>query len=306
LTYYKIIDTNLSVCFEDSPMDQPSKEIQYAHYQSGRWETIESGVVVEQPVSLTVNGKIWVTWMCTPLDLEALAVGFLYNENVISHVGDIESIRVCPTHENVDVWLNRSVEEPTAWRRTSGCTGGVTSADPEDIQPVSKNGIVLSPQTVQTIIHKLFESQALYRQVGGVHTSALTDGSQILVIAEDIGRHNTLDKIAGSCLLKGVDPTGKVLLSTGRISSEMLQKAARMGVSVVISRTSPTSQSIQLARRMGITLIGYARRGSFNVYTHPQRIMTGTMPAGSEAEVDATIPVQDSDEHIAESEDAKE
>jgi FdhD protein len=91
-------------------------------------------------------------------------------------------------------------------------------------------------------------------------------------VAEDIGRHNTLDKIAGWILLKGIDLSQRFLLTTGRISSEMLQKAARLSASVVISRTSPSSLSIQLADAFGITLIGYARRNRFNIYTHPRRI----------------------------------
>ena len=93
-----------------------------------------------------------------------------------------------------------------------------------------------------------------------------------MLVAEDIGRHNTLDKIAGLCLMKNIQPQTRILLTTGRISSEMLQKAARMNVPIVISRTSPSSLSIQMAERYGITLIGYARRHRFNVYTDLQRI----------------------------------
>jgi FdhD protein len=92
------------------------------------------------------------------------------------------------------------------------------------------------------------------------------------VIAEDIGRHNSVDKIAGKCLLEDIRMSRKFLLTTGRISSEMLQKSSRIGASIVVSRTSPSSLSIELADRFGITLIGYARRDRFNVYTHPDRI----------------------------------
>jgi len=98
-----------------------------------------------------------------------------------------------------------------------------------------------------------------------------SDGKQIVLVAEDIGRHNTLDKLAGMCLLQNSWPEPRILITTGRISSEMLQKAARMGAPILISRTSPSSLSIEMAERYGITLIGYARRQRFNVYTHPQR-----------------------------------
>ncbi len=124
------------------------------------------------------------------------------------------------------------------------------------------------------LIQLVFEAQDLYRQSGGVHTSALSDGQRLLVVAEDIGRHNTLDKIAGRCLLEDIRPERRILLTTGRVSSEMLQKTARLGADVVISRTSPSSLAIDLADRWGITLIGYARRDRFNVYTHPHRILS--------------------------------
>jgi FdhD protein len=216
--------------------------------------------------------------MCTPMDLEALAVGFLYNESLIQSKDEIASVRVCPTLDNIDIWLHHGVDQPRIWRRTSGCAAGATGADMDLIKTSIKKEIYLSPEAIQDLIQKLFESQELYREVGGVHTSALSNGRDILVKAEDIGRHNTIDKIAGRCLLAGIDPSGGLLLSTGRISSEMLQKAARMGIAIVISRTSPTSLSMQLAERLGITLIGYARRVSFNVYTHPERVLPIPQP----------------------------
>ena len=118
----------------------------------------------------------------------------------------------------------------------------------------------------------LFESQELYRETGGVHTSALSDGKRILLSAEDIGRHNTLDKIAGLCVMNNLWPDVRILITTGRISSEMLQKAARLHTPILISRTSPSSLSIEMAQKYGITLIGYARRQRFNVYTNGQRV----------------------------------
>ena len=122
------------------------------------------------------------------------------------------------------------------------------------------------------LIEMLFESQELYRETGGVHTSAISDGEKILIVAEDIGRHNTLDKIAGLCLMNNVWPQTRILITTGRISSEMLQKAARLQAPILISRTSPSSLSIEMAELYGITLIGYARRHRFNVYSNSQRV----------------------------------
>ena len=241
-------------------------------YTHGSNENIEDGVIVEQSVSLTVNGAIWLTFMCSPVDLEALAAGFLFNENIISNKSEIEDIRVCEHHDNVDIWLNRSVEEPINWRRTSGCTGGYTTAVLDEVEPVPPDQLVLEPDQILGLIRNLFESQDIYRKSGGVHSSALASGNSLLFQLEDVGRHNTLDKIAGKVLLESLNVKDKIILTTGRISSEMLQKAARLKASMLISRTSPTSMSIDLATRLGITMIGYARGHRFNVYTHPARV----------------------------------
>ena len=254
-------------------MAASSREFIIVKHKIGKVESGESHVIVEKPVSLTVNGDFWVTLMCTPVDLDALAVGFLYNEGFISSMDDVASVRVCPTQDNVDVWLNASVEKPTQWRQTTGCTGGVTSVSLEDESSYPKDGITLSAETLTRLIDQLLSAQSLYKETGGVHTSALSDGESILVAADDIGRHNSLDKIAGLCLLQDINPPRRVLLTTGRISSEMLQKAVRIGASILISRTSPSSLAVEMAQKRGLTLVGYARRDRFNIYTYPGRIL---------------------------------
>ena len=107
----------------------PRKEIQYERYEFKKWEHFDAETIVETPVSLTVNGRVWLTFMCTPVHLEALCVGFLYNEGIIETMDEVEDARICEHGDNVDVWLNHSVEQPASWRRTSGCTGGVTAVD---------------------------------------------------------------------------------------------------------------------------------------------------------------------------------
>lgn len=255
-------------------MLSPQKEVQYERYQFKKWEHHDAETIVETPVSLTVNGQVWLTFMCTPVHLEAMSVGFLYNEGVIESMEDVEDVRVCEHGDNVDVWLNKNVEQPASWRRTSGCTGGVTAVDLLAKPDVSFEGnrLEIQPEAIGQIVEMLFESQSLYRETGGVHTSALSDGEKIIISAEDIGRHNTLDKIAGLCLMNNVWPDKRILITTGRISSEMLQKAARMETPILISRTSPSSLSIEMAERYGITLIGYARKHRFNVYSNSQRV----------------------------------
>jgi len=255
-------------------MNTPRKEIEYDKYEFKKWEHLDSETIVETPVSLTVNGEVWITFMCTPVDLEALAVGFLYNEGIVENMDEVADVRLCEHGDNLDVWLNHPAEQPTSWRRTSGCTGGVTAVDllAKPNVSFSADRLKVQPEAVGRLVEMLFESQELYRDTGGVHTSALSDGVKILVSAEDIGRHNTLDKIAGLCLMNNIWPETRILITTGRISSEMLQKAAQLNAPILISRTSPSSLSIEMAERYGITLIGYARRHRFNVYSNGQRV----------------------------------
>ena len=251
---------------------------QIDRYQDGGWKRTESEVIVEAAVSLTVNGEPWLTFRCTPINLEALAVGFLFDEGLIKARDEIASVYVCERQDNIDVWINHPVQKPALWQRTSGCTGGMTAVEsiynlpPLPVNEPSKDLQDISPEQVNSLVRLLFKAQHLYRSAGGVHTSVLSDGASIIVSSEDIGRHNTLDKIAGLCLLQDLHPPRRILLTTGRISSEMIQKAARIGASVVISYTSPSSVSIQLAQQMGIVLIGYARGSRFNVYSHPEKV----------------------------------
>jgi FdhD protein len=269
-------------------MNGANQAITYYQVDANQCKRVNAEIIVETPVSLTINGEVWLSFMCTPVDLEAMAVGFLFNEGLIQSVAEVESVRLCPAGDNIDIWLSHEAIKPSAWRRTSGCTGGVTAVEEDfhisDLPARIYNGVPLTSKQVGDLIDQLFESQNLYRKSGGVHTSALSDGQRIQVIAEDIGRHNTLDKIAGRCLLEGIHLPRRVLLTTGRISSEMLQKAVRLGAAIVISRTSPSSLSIKLAENYGITLIGYARRTSFRVYTHPERIIIPHSPSSTPSE----------------------
>lgn len=255
-------------------MIAPQMHVHYNRFEHQKWTPLDAETIVETPVSLTVNGEAWITFMCTPINLEALAIGFLYNEGVINGMDEVADVRLCEHGDNVDVWTHHATTQPRSWRRTSGCTGGVTAVDMLAVPDLKFDPARprLEPLEVSRLIDLLLDSQELYRETGGVHTSMLTDGQAILTAAEDIGRHNTLDKIAGLCMRHNVWPETRILITTGRISSEMLQKAARLGAPILMSRTSPSSLSIEMAQRYGITLIGYARRHRFNVYSNPQRV----------------------------------
>jgi FdhD protein len=241
-------------------------------FSEGGWLKTSVCVPGEMALTIYINGLELVTMMCTPTKLTPLVLGFLYSEGIIKSVKDVASMRVCEEESLADVKLNTSdFKLPTKRTLTSGCGGGIALTS--QAQKVSSH-LVVSPTEVLSLMKQLHEQSELYRLCGGVHTSALADTKNLLVVAEDIGRHNTLDRIQGECLLSGMTTKDKLLLSTGRLSSEMVLKAAKMEMPVVVSRSSPTERAISLARDLGITVVGYARASRLSVYSHPERITT--------------------------------
>ena len=254
-------------------MQQTDKLVNSWKHTLEGWQNEDVRVISEAVVSLTVNGVNWISLMCTQTNLEALGAGFLFNEKVIESAGEIAEIRVCKDYGNVDIWLTHSPEKPKDWRRTSGCTGGVTRTELQISQNTDLDQSPIAAGEITKLMQQFLGSQDLHQAVGGVHSSAMSDGQSIRIQAEDIGRHNTLDKLSGRLLLEDIKMQRRILLTTGRISSEMLQKAVRLGAAIVLSLTSPTSLSIQMAEQAGITLVGYVRKNRFTVYSHRERVI---------------------------------
>ncbi|MCB0200758.1 MAG: formate dehydrogenase accessory sulfurtransferase FdhD [Anaerolineae bacterium] len=251
---------------------------QYVRWERGAPTPVDGVVIHEEQVRIHVNGVELVAFMCTPKDLDQLALGFLRSEGIIQDIADVRLIHTCPSETCVEVWLRDAA--PVLPQRvivTSGCGGGVTFDDLSQRVPPVESAVTITARQVNDSMRQLMDVATLYRLTRGVHTSALSDGQRIIAQAEDVGRHNTIDKLWGYCLQQGIATADRILLATGRISSEMLNKAAKMRIPVVASRTSPTSLSVQLAREWNITLIGYARGENFNVYAAGDRIR----PTGS-------------------------
>jgi FdhD protein len=246
-----------------------SEQFEYNRFESGRLQPESGHVVSEALVRLHVNGRELATLMCSPHELDVLALGFLANEGVITGHADVRLVKVCPSLACVEVWLRDANRElPTHGVITSGCGGGITFADlTAGIEPLASD-LRVTPRQIGRLLSALQGGQ----ETRGVHTAALAEGESLLVVAEDVGRHNTVDRIQGRCLLERIQTRERILLTTGRVSSEMLNKAARMQIPVVASRTSPTSLSVTLAVAWNITLIGYVRRDSLNIYAGQARV----------------------------------
>ncbi|MDA8212612.1 MAG: formate dehydrogenase accessory sulfurtransferase FdhD [Clostridia bacterium] len=254
--------------------DMRTAEIVCHRFSDEGWVRTSVHVPSELELTLYVNQQELVTILCTPKKLNYLVLGFLYGQGIISGIGDVVMMRVCEEESVADVRLkNPEYKLPTQRTLTSGCGGGaVFKTDGERVD----SGLIAAPTEVLSLMKQLQEQMELYRISGGVHTSALADTGNLLVMAEDIGRHNTLDKIQGECLMRGISTRDRLLLTTGRVSSEMLLKAAKMQVPIVVSRHSPTGSAVSLARDLGITLVGHARGGRMQVYSHPERLGCST------------------------------
>lgn len=239
------------------------------------WQAVAGVVTEEQLVCLHVNGRELATLMCTPRDLDELALGFLRSEALIAGPDDIAALTVSAHETCVDVWLKPGIPFTVPERKiiTSGCGGGTTFADLQARRAPLTSTLTVEAAQLYARMHEMYRAAELYEATQGLHTAALADAERLLLVAEDIGRHNAVDRIGGKAWKQGLDTAGQFLLSTGRISSEMLHKAARLGIPVVASRTSPTSLSVALAEAWNITVVGYLRRDRLRVYSAPQRVL---------------------------------
>ncbi len=238
----------------------------YFRIRGNRADEVVGEVVREQPLTLWVNGEKFLTLLCSPLKLEALVVGYLWMEKVIAALDEIEHLEVSVVDGRADVRLSHPVALPTERVLTSGCGGGITFRIDHRLFPRLSSSLRVAPETLSARMKDLFAAAVHYKESRGIHGAALSDGERLLVVAEDVGRHNAVDKVKGEALLSGIATEDRILLSTGRVSSEMLLKAARMGVPLVASRTSPTEMAVALAEQLNVTVCGYVRPDSLNLY----------------------------------------
>ncbi|MCM0082033.1 formate dehydrogenase accessory sulfurtransferase FdhD [Geomonas sp. Red32] len=235
----------------------------------------EAGVVQEFPLALRVNDKDIVTLVASPHDLRFLVAGFLRVQGFVSKAEDFLMLSVCNDFGVANVRIRGEMPETLKPILTSGCGTGITFSLPgsEGIPAVASPGAITT-NAVFNLMEQLAQKAEKYKSHGGVHSAALGDlDGDLIYYAEDIGRHNTVDRLAGEALLRKTDLTGKMLVTSGRISAEMAAKAAFLGIPLLASRTSPTDMAIRICEQAGMVLIGYLRGGKFTVYTHPELLV---------------------------------
>jgi FdhD protein len=255
---------------EVSNLERTEPEIKGYKFSDGKWQTLSLSVPKEFNFTIFINSHELVTIMCTPTKLNCLVLGYLFSEGIIKDLKDVASMRVCEDDALADVILNQTdFVMPEKRVLTSGCGGGVSfNLD----APKTNSDIIITPEQILNLMRQMLANAASYNLTGGIHTSTVCDSKSIIAMAEDIGRHNTLDKLTGECLLRKIPTKDKILLTSGRVSSEMLRKAARMQAPVVVSLTSPTERAVLLAQETGICLVGYARGNHLTVYSNPERL----------------------------------
>lgn len=234
--------------------------------RGARAEEVTGEVVREQPLTIYVDGERFLTVLCSPMQLEDFVVGYLWMEKIITDLDEVRSVEVSPVDGRADVRLTHPVTLPTERILTSGCGGGITFRIDHRLFPRLNSSLRVRPEQLYRQMKALFSAAVHYRTSRGIHGAALSDGDALLVVAEDVGRHNAVDKMKGEALRRGIATVDRILLSTGRVSSEMLLKAARMGVPLVASRTSPTEMAVALGEQLGVTVCGYVRGDGLNLY----------------------------------------
>ena len=257
---------------------KPLHEALIIRLKGDQVEETTDQVASEIGFSLRVNDRQVVTLLCSPSELEAMAIGFLLSEGLLKERSALMDIQMNEKKFTVDVTLKGLPENiDDAFHKktiTSGCGRGITFTNASDLKslPANRTDMVVTNEEIMQLMKKFRSISRLFLETGGVHSAALADREKIHLFSEDIGRHNAVDKLIGKAFLQGTPVSDKILLSSGRISGEIMTKVIRNRIPVLISRTAPTCMSITYAEDHGVTLVGFARGDRMNIYTHPQRI----------------------------------
>lgn len=261
-------------------MDNETEKVSIVKFTETGSSSIEDMVAKESPLTIILNNSELVTLLCSPENLRYLAVGFLFSEGLLKSKDEIKKIMVDDRRGVVRVETEGD-EEPASdalFKRfiTSGCGRGASFYSAIDAQDQVKveSQVKISTLAVLALVHEFQHRSQIYRSTGGVHSAALCDIRDVLVFGEDIGRHNAVDKIFGSCILNDIATDDHIIITSGRISSEILLKIARRNVPIIVSKSAPTNLGVRLANDLGVTLVGFVRGKRMNVYTHAERITT--------------------------------
>lgn len=242
-------------------------------YEKGVLSEIPDDMPAEYPLKLTVNGREIATLVASPHELRFLVAGFLRTQGFVKETGDFLAMGVCDESGEANVRIRGDIPERLTPVLTSGCGTGISFSFNAGAPKGAPPEVTFTPEAIFAMMREMARLSVRYGRHGGIHSAAVSDGSRILLHAEDLGRHNTIDRLAGQALLTGIDLTGCLLLTSGRVSTEMAAKAASLGVALIASRTSPTDMAVRICREHGIGLAGYVRSDSCRIAACPERLL---------------------------------
>ena len=241
-------------------------------FQSSEFKEIEDIIAEERRIKIFVNDNEIVSLSASPFQIKELIVGFLMTEDILKGDWCSNEIFIDYNKEEIEVKVLLdgfvSLEGKTI---TSGCMASVSFIK-ELSAKINNTTFLVDIQSLFNLFKDFQLNSVLYRTTGCIHSAALAEKEKILFIAEDIGRHNAVDKVIGWALLNKIPFQDKIILVSGRISSEMVLKAARWKIPIIVSRTAPTTLAIEIGEKVGLTIIGFLRGNRFNVYCHGKRI----------------------------------
>lgn len=258
---------------------EQKKQLLINRIKNSKDEYLEDSIIVEYPLTIFLNNNEFVTLLCSPKGLKYLIIGFLISEGIIKNKDEIENITIDEEkgHAYIDISDKSLFAEKLFGKRTitTGCGKGTVFYNVLDSlgTKVIKDDIKIDEKVILDFSRKLNQDSILFLETGGVHSCALCDNNEILLFHEDVGRHNALDKIIGEALLKDINLKDKILITSGRISSEMIIKATKNGIPIVVSRSAPTDLAVKIAKQFNVTLIGFARGNRMNIYNGMDRII---------------------------------
>jgi FdhD protein len=248
-------------------------------YSNNEFTMLDDEIAIEFPLTIYINQEEFATMVCSPEDLEEMVMGFLASEGVIRFKKEIKQLTLDTVRgfAYVDLHTKEIKNQQYFSKRFIGsCCGKSRQFYFQNDVRTAKTSMVSTTITAEQCIHlmkKMQEASLVFKSTGGVHNAALCTSDELIVSRSDIGRHNALDKLYGYSLLNGISVKDKILVFSGRISSEILTKAAKIGVGIVLSKSAPTDLAIQLAEDLNITAAGFIRGSSFNIYSKPERII---------------------------------
>lgn len=235
------------------------------------FEETEDYIAVEKKLRVFSNEKEIISLHCTPSMIKELIIGFFLTEGILTEKISPDDINV-EDNDEIRVIITAKTESLMDRITFSRFLGGYAFSKAKSFTNI-EDDFSLSTDDLKNIFQKFQQKSELFRLTGCFHSSALSDNKKILVFAEDIGRHNAVDKVIGYSILADISFRGKLIVVSCRISSEIVSKCARWGIPIIASRAAPTDFAIEIAQKTGVTLVGFVRGDSLNVYTHEQRII---------------------------------